>query len=81
MIELTYKGMTQEQKDREVELLAECGRLFNGYSKHFRETFAQLVMPERLYWLEHVAKEGRGEAIWEGEDGTEAYRFTGSRSE
>lgn len=56
---------TQEQVDREIVLLAEWGKLGHGYSKSFRDSWANLNNPERLNWLEELVKEARVEQSFE----------------
>jgi len=51
---------TEERRklvEREIKLLAEIGKLFNGYSKAFRKMFYEIELPERVAWLEEVYRE------------------------
>ena len=43
--------------EREIKLLAEIGKLLNGYSKTFRKMFYEIELPERVVWLEEVYRE------------------------
>ena len=43
--------------EREIKLLAEIGKLFNGYSKAFRKMFYEIELPDRVAWFEEVYRE------------------------
>jgi len=51
------KAERSRMVEREMKLLTECGKLLNGYSKSFRNTWAELNLPDRVVWLEELYRE------------------------
>ena len=56
-----YKRLTEKQIMEEANLLKEWGILGHGYSKSFRNMWADKPRDERIRLLKELVKEGRHE--------------------